>query len=398
MNRPIYLDYMATTPVDEEVITAMMQCMSKESAFGNSASASHYYGFQAKELVDKARQQVATTIGADPREIIWTSGATEANNLALQGAAHFYRRQGKHIITMQTEHKAVLDVCQHLAAEGFEITYLKPHENGLLDLMKLKNALRPDTILVSIMQVNNETGIIQDIRGISEIVKTHSGALLHVDAAQSIGKISVDVNELAVDLLSMSAHKAYGPKGIGALYLRRQPRVRLQPILFGGGHEHGLRSGTLAVHQIVGMGVAFQLAEKKLIEDNARIMRLRQQFWQGLQKLEGVRLNTDATAHIPHCLNICFSGIDGEALMVSLRQVAVSSGSACNSANPEPSHVLLAMGVSRMDANNSLRISLGRYTTAHEIELATQYFSEQVTRLRQASPIWEKIKLNLKNR
>lgn len=394
--RPIYLDYMATTPIDDVVITAMMQCMNKSTAFGNSASASHYYGFQAKEYVDKARQQVAGVIGADSREIIWTSGATEANNLALQGAARFYQRKGNHIITMSTEHKAVLDVCHYLETQGFEITYLKPEENGLLDLNRLKNSLKSGTLLVSIMHVNNETGVIQDIKGISDIVKQY-GALLHVDAAQSVGKIRVDVNALGIDLLSMSAHKVYGPKGVGALYVRRQPRVRLQPILFGGGHEYGLRSGTLPVHQIIGMGAAFHMAEKHIEKETARIAILRQKLWQGLQKLGGLRLNTDAKACVPHCLNVCFSGVDGEALLVSLRRVAVSSGSACNSANPEPSHVLLAMGVSRMDARNSLRISLGRYTTPEEIEQAIDHFSEQITRLREASPIWDEVKKNLKS-
>lgn len=394
--RPIYLDYMATTPIDEIVIQEMLQAMSKEGAFGNAASASHYYGFQAKELVNKARQQVATSIGADSREIIWTSGATEANNLALQGAAHFYQRNGKHIITMATEHKAVLDVCKFLGTEGFEITYLKPMNNGLLDIEQLKNAIRSNTILISIMQVNNETGVIQDIPAISALAKEH-GAILHVDASQGMGKTPIDVNVLHADLLSLSAHKVYGPKGIGALYVRRQPRIRLQPIVYGGGHEQGLRSGTLPVHQIVGMGVACELAIKNYTDEVLRISQLRQKLLQGLQQLDGVFLNTNAE-QVPHCLNLCFEGIDGESLMVSLRQVAVSSGSACNSASPEPSHVLLAMGLSRLEAHNSLRISLGRYTTEDEVDKTIQHFHEQVTRLRQASPIWDKVKSNISNR
>lgn len=394
-HRPIYLDYMATTPVDPRVIEAMMLTMGPSADFGNPASASHGYGFAAKEHVDKARQQVATAIGAEAREIVWTSGATESNNLALQGAAHFYQRRGKHIITLATEHKAVLDVMAYLASNGFEITYLRPQPNGLLDLNELAAALRADTILVSVMWVNNETGVVQDLAAIAELVKA-KGALLHVDAAQAIGKVEVDVSRLPIDLLSLSAHKVYGPKGVGALYVRREPRVRLQPLLYGGGHEHGLRSGTLAVHQLVGMGAAYHLAQQVGSAELPRIAYLRERLWAGLSALGGVYQNTDTAARVPHCLNVFFDGVDGEALLVSLRDVAVSSGSACNSANPEPSHVLLAMGLTRVRAHNSLRLSLGRFTTEAQIDQAIAHFATQLQRLRAASPIWDRVQQRLK--
>lgn len=393
--RPIYLDYMATTPADPQVIEAMLSVLGPNADFGNPASASHAYGYAAKEHVEKARQQVASAIVAQAREIIWTSGATESNNLALQGAAHFYQRRGKHIITLATEHKAVLDVMAFLASEGFEITTLKPMANGLMDLAALDAALRPDTLLVSVMWVNNETGVIQDLPAIAAKVKA-KGALLHVDAAQAVGKVAIDVSQLPVDLLSLSAHKVYGPKGVGALYVRREPRVRLQPLLYGGGHEQGLRSGTLAVHQVVGMGAAYALAQQNLAQEVARIAELRDRLLQGLLALGGVHENTDAFARVPHCLNLFFEAVDGEALLVSLREVAVSSGSACNSANPEPSHVLLAMGHSRLRAHNSLRLSLGRYTTAAQIDQVIAHFATELARLRAASPLWDRVKQQLK--
>ncbi len=391
MKRPLYFDYLSTTPVDPRVIDKMQSCLGVDGAYGNPAAVTHYYGFEAQEWIDKARQQVANAVGCQAQEIIWTSGATEANNLAIQGTANFYQRQGNHLIVMQTEHKAVLDTFKFLQSQGFEVTFLKPSANGLLDLETLKAAIRHETLLISTMHVNNETGVIQDIKAIGSIAKEH-GIKYHVDAAQSIGKVALDLSTLPVDLASFSAHKSYGPKGVGALFVRRQPRTRLQALFYGGGHEQGLRPGTLATHQIVGMGEAFQLATQYLDEEYSRINSLSKVFWQRLSALEGIYQNTETPQKVPHCLNLRFDGVDAEALLLSLRDLAVSTGSACNSASPEPSHVLLAMGLSRLDAQNSLRISLGRYTQASDIDQAVTSISKEVKRLRAISPVWERIK------
>ena len=391
MKLPIFLDYMSTTPVDPSVLEVMLTCLTTDGFFGNPASRSHRYGWEALQCITKAREQVAALINAEPLEIIWTSGATESNNLAIIGAARFYQRQGKHLITMSTEHKAVLDTMAYLESQGFEVTYLNPKLNGLLDLHLLEKSIRSDTILASIMQVNNETGVIQDIAAIGDITRSR-GVLLHVDAAQSAGKIPVDVKALKVDLLSLSAHKVYGPKGVGALYISRHPRVRLEPLIHGGSHEQGMRSGTLATHQIAGMGKAFELAKEFLLSEAQRISSLRNRFWKSIASLSGVHLNGDEAHCIPGCLNFSFDAVEGESLMLSLRDIAISSGSACNSANTSPSHVLLAMGLSRQQAYNSLLISLGRFTTIEEIDYAAAHLIEQVTRLRNMSPIWETVK------
>ncbi|ACJ20207.1 IscS subfamily cysteine desulfurase [Coxiella burnetii] len=391
MKLPFYFDYMATTPADPAVVGAMVASLTKEGVFGNSASENHRYGWEARQLIENARESVAKLINADPREIIWTSGATESNNLALKGAASFYRRQGKHIITMSSEHKSVLDTCAHLAFSGFEITTLTPEPNGLLNLEKFEAAIRPDTILASILHVNNETGVIQDIHAISEITRRH-GILFHVDAAQSAGKIPIDLQAVSVALMSFSAHKIYGPKGIGALYVRAKPRVRLEPLIHGGGHEKGLRSGTLATHQIIGMGKAFELAKLHLEDDNKHLTQLRDRLWNGLVKLGGLHINGANAPRIPGCLNIRFDGVEGESLLVSLQKVAISSGSACNSASSLPSHVLTAMGLTREEADNSIRISFGRFTTQEEVDGAVEHITEQVNRLRKMSPVWETVK------
>lgn len=391
MKKPIYFDYMSTTPVDSRVIAKMQQCLGVDSAYGNPSSATHYYGFEAKEWVDQARQQVARTLNCQADEIIWTSGATEANNLAIQGVAQFYRRQGNHLIVMQTEHKAVLDVFKFLETQGFEVTFLKPLPNGLLDLETLKAAIKPKTLLISVMHVNNETGVIQDIQTIGEIAKQH-GIKFHIDAAQSVGKAALDLQHLPVDLASFSAHKAYGPKGVGALFVRKQPRTRLQPLFYGGGHEQKIRPGTIATHQVVGMGAAFDLVRQLFNDESQRIKILSEKLWHGLKSLGGIYQNADTPSKIPHCLNLRFEGVDGEALLVSLREMAVSTGSACNSANPEPSHVLSALGLTRVQAQNSLRISLGRYTSEADIDVALQAITREVTRLRAISPVWERIK------
>lgn len=394
MQRPIYLDYMATTPVAPSVIEKMNQCLAYDGAFGNPASSSHPYGYAASELVDKARQQVALAVGAEAKEIVWTSGATESNNLALQGAMHFYRRQAKHLITSASEHKAVLDCTKFLESEGIEVTYLKPESDGHLDLAKLEAAIRPDTGLISLMHVNNETGVINDIAAIGEIAHKH-GVKYHVDAAQSVGKVVVDLAKLPVDLMSFSAHKVYGPKGIGALFVRRQPRMRLQPLLYGGEHEFGLRSGTLPTHQIVGMGEAFDLASKHFSANDAKVRALSETLWGELSKMERVFLNTQQALKVPHCLNLRFDGVDSEALLVSLRDIAISTGSACNSANPAPSHVLLAQGLTRVEAQNSLRISLGHMTTEAEMKHAAAHISQQVAKLRKMSPVWGRVAKNI---
>ena len=391
MKLPIYLDYMATTPVDPVVAEKMQGFLTKDGVFGNPAS-QHAYGWDAAQHVLKAREQVAALINADPRDIIWTSGATESDNLALKGAARFYQRQGKHIVTMATEHKAVLDTCAYLESQGFEITYLNPEPSGLLNLNQLEAVLRAETILISVMHVNNETGVIQDIHGIGQIARRH-GILFHVDAAQSAGKVPIDLAKIPVDLMSFSSHKLYGPKGIGALFVRRP--VRLEPLIHGGGHERGLRSGTLPTHLIVGMGEAFALAQAQFRQDEKHIRQIRHQLWEGISALGGVHINAEEVNCIPGCLNLYIEGVEGEALMTSLQQVAISSGSACNSANPEPSHVLVAMGLPREQAYNSLRVSFGRFTTEEEIRNAITHIHTEVKRLRSLSPLWDKVKTNV---
>lgn len=386
MKLPIYLDYMATTPVDPQVIEKMLGCLGPGGVFGNPASQSHRFGYDARQLVETARQEIAELINADPREIIFTSGATESNNLGIKGAALFYARQGKHIVTMATEHKAVLDSCHYLESQGFEVTYLKPEKNGVLDPDKFKQALRAGTTLVSIMYVNNETGVIQDIKALSAITRER-GILFHCDAVQAAGKVPIDMRDLSVDLMSFSAHKVYGPKGIGALYVRRSPPLQIQALQHGGGHERGLRSGTLPTHQIVGMGAAFTLAKQAMQTDNERIKNLSDYLLGNLRKIKGFHLNGDSAHKVPNCLNIYFEGVDGESLLLSLRDLAISTGSACNSANPDASHVLLGMGLDRRDAYNSLRISVGKFTSREEIEFAAKYITEQVGKLRELAPL-----------
>jgi cysteine desulfurase len=386
MQLPIYLDYMATTPVDPQVITKMITCLGMEGSFGNSGSQTHYYGWQAADLIENARRQVAALINADSREIIWTSGATESNNLALKGACHFYQRQGKHIITLKTEHKSVLDTCAYLEQEGFKITYLTPDQNGLLNLNDLKTAIQPDTILISIMHVNNETGIIQNIEEISKLAK-ENGILFHCDAVQAAGKIEIDVQKAHIDLLSISSHKLYGPKGIGALFIRRNPKVRLTSQIHGGGQEQGLRSGTLPTHQIVGMGEACAIAKQRLAIDALHIQTLMSAFWKQMNTLDGLELNGDLNHQVGNCVNISFKDVDNETLLVSIPEIAASGGSACNSASHEPSHVLLAMGIHRKRAGQAIRFSIGRFTTLAEIEVAAQKIITQVQRLRAFSPV-----------
>ncbi len=383
---PIYLDYAATTPVDPRVAEKMIPHLT--SSFGNPASRSHAYGWQAEAAVETARAQVAELVGADPREIIWTSGATESDNLAIKGAAHFHRAKGNHLITLATEHKAVLDTMRELEREGFQVTYLKPQPNGLLDLETFKAALRPETILASIMLVNNEIGVIQDIAALGAVCRER-GILFHVDAAQAPGKVAIDLNTLPVDLMSFSAHKTYGPKGIGALYVRRRPRVHLAPLIHGGGHERGLRSGTLPTHQIVGMGEAYRLAGELMVEENARVLTLRDRFLAGIADMEEVYLNGDLEQRVPHNLNVSFNFVEGESLMMAVKELAVSSGSACTSASLEPSHVLRALGRSDELAHSSLRITLGRYTTAQDIDFAVALLKDKVARLRALSPLWD---------
>ncbi|MCB1757047.1 MAG: IscS subfamily cysteine desulfurase [Gammaproteobacteria bacterium] len=391
VNVPIYLDYSATTPVDERVAKKMCDCLTMQGTFGNPASRSHVFGWKAEELVEEARRNVADLIGADPREIIWTSGATESDNLAIKGAAQFNQKKGKHIVTMKTEHKAVLDTCRQLEREGFEITYLDPMPNGLLDFDKFQAALRDDTVLVSIMHVNNEIGVIQDIAAIGKITRERK-ILFHVDAAQSPGKVAIDVNDMNVDLMSLCAHKVYGPKGVGALYVRRKPRVRLEAQIHGGGHERGLRSGTLATHQIVGMGEAFRYAREEMVEENKRITALRDRLWNGLKDMEEIYLNGDEVQRIPGNLNVSFNFVEGESLMMSLKGVAVSSGSACTSASLEPSYVLRALGRSDELAHSSIRFTLGRFTTEEEVDYTVQTMRSAVEKLRELSPLWDMYK------
>ena len=391
MKLPINLDYSATTPVDPRVAEKMCDCLTLQGNFGNAASRSHAYGWRADEAVERARRDVAELVNADPREIVWTSGATESDNLAIKGAAHFYRKKGKHVVTCKTEHKAVLDTCRRLEQEGFEVTYLDPEPNGLIDLKKLSAALRDDTVLVSIMHVNNEIGVIQDIEAIGEITRERK-IIFHVDAAQSAGKVPIDLASLKVDLMSFSAHKIYGPKGIGALYVRRKPRVRIEAQMHGGGHERGMRSGTLATHQIVGMGEAFRLAREEMDEDNKRILALRNRLWNGVKDIEEVYINGDMDHRVAANLNVSFNFIEGESLIMAIKELAVSSGSACTSASLEPSYVLRALGREDELAHSSIRFSLGRFTTEEEVDFAISKIGDQVARLRELSPLWDMYK------
>ncbi|WP_397475281.1 IscS subfamily cysteine desulfurase [Pusillimonas sp.] len=384
--RPVYLDYSATTPVDPRVVDKMVPWLYQN--FGNPASRSHAYGWDAEEAVEQARAEVAALVNADPREIIWTSGATESDNLAIKGAAHFYSGRGKHIITVKTEHKAVLDPCRELERQGFEVTYLDVQEDGLIDLEAFKQALRPDTILASVMHVNNEIGVIQDIAALGEICRD-KGVIFHVDGTQGAGKLEIDLQALKVDLMSFSAHKVYGPKGIGALYVRRKPRVRLEAQMHGGGHERGFRSGTLATHQIVGMGEAFRLARLEMATENERIRALRDRLHKGLSQIEEVYVNGDMTQRVPHNLNISFNYVEGESLIMAIKELAVSSGSACTSASLEPSYVLRALGRNDELAHSSIRFTLGRFTTEQEIDFAIKLVNDRVAKLRDMSPLWE---------
>ncbi|GGH61626.1 cysteine desulfurase IscS [Comamonas phosphati] len=386
---PIYLDYGATTPVDPRVVDAMIPWLREH--FGNAASRSHAWGWEAEEAVEKARLQVAELIGADPREIVWTSGATESDNLAIKGAAHFYQGKGKHLITVKTEHKAVLDTMRELERQGFEVTYLDVQENGLLDLEVFKAALRPDTILVSVMAVNNETGVIQDLNTIGSICR-EKGIIFHVDAAQATGKMPLDMQTMPIDLMSLASHKTYGPKGIGALYVRRKPRVRLEAQMHGGGHERGMRSGTLPTHQIVGMGEAFRIAKEEMAKDLEHAKRLQQRLLDGLKGIEQVFVNGDLEHRVPHNLNMSFNFVEGESLIMGIKGLAVSSGSACTSASLEPSYVLRALGRSDELAHSSLRMTIGRFTTEEEIDTAIAAIRTNVAKLRELSPLWEMYK------
>ena len=386
---PIYMDYSATTPIDPRVAQKMIPYITEH--FGNPASRSHPYGWEAEEAVEEARAQVAALVNADPREIVFTSGATESDNLALKGVAEFYQDRGKHIITVKTEHKAILDTARELERKGFEVAYLDVLENGLIDLDALKAAIRPDTILVSVMMVNNEIGVIQDIEAIGELCRD-KGVFFHVDAAQATGKVEIDLQKLKVDLMSFSAHKTYGPKGIGALYVRRKPRVRLEAQMHGGGHERGMRSGTLATHQIVGMGEAFRIAKDEMDEENARIKALRDRLWAGLSTMEEVHINGDMTQRVPHNLNVSFNFVEGESLMMAIKDVAVSSGSACTSASLEPSYVLRALGRSDELAHSSIRFTVGRFTTEAEIDAVVKLLQDKIGKLRELSPLWEMYK------
>ena len=383
---PIYMDYSATTPVDPRVAEKMIPYLTGQ--FGNPASRSHAYGWDAEAAVENARNEVAKLVGADPREIIWTSGATEGNNLAIKGAAHFYKDKGKHIITVKTEHKAVLDTVRELEREGFEATYLQPQDDGLITLEQLEAAIRPDTVLVSVMLVNNEIGVIQDIPGISALCRKH-GVIFHCDAAQATGKVQIDLAQWPVDLMTFTAHKTYGPKGIGALFVRRKPRVRLEAQMHGGGHERGLRSGTLATHQIVGMGEAFRLARLEMGTEVERVRMLRDRLWAGLSQIEEVYLNGDLDARVPHNLNVSFNFVEGESLIMAIKEIAVSSGSACTSASLEPSYVLRALGRSDELAHSSIRFTIGRFTTEADVDFTIDLLKRKIDRLRELSPLWE---------
>ena len=391
MKTPIYLDYAATTPVDPRVAQKMSECLLAEGKFGNPASRSHKFGWEAEEAVEIARRQVADLVNCDPREIVWTSGATESDNLAIKGVAHFYRTKGQHIITSKIEHKAVLDTCRHLEREGFEVTYLEPGEDGLISAESVEQAIRDDTTIVSIMHVNNEIGVVNDIAAIGEVTRARK-VFFHVDAAQSAGKIDIDLETLKVDLMSFSAHKIYGPKGVGALYVRRKPRVRLEAQIHGGGHERGMRSGTLATHQLVGMGEAFRIAKEEMHTESTRIMDLRQRLWDGLGDMEEVYVSGDMDQRIPGIINMSFNYVEGESLIMSLPDLAVSSGSACTSASLEPSYVLRALGMNDELAHSSLRFSVGRFTTEEDVDTAIADVRSAVEKLRELSPLWDMYK------
>ena len=387
---PIYLDYSATTPVDPRVTQKMIPYLTEH--FGNPASRSHPFGWEAEAAVEEAREQVARLVNADPKEIVWTSGATESNNLAIKGAAHFYAStKGRHIITVATEHKAVLDTCKELEREGYEVTYLEPQENGLITLDQFKAALRKDTVVATVMAVNNEIGVIQPIAELGELCRAN-GTIFHVDAAQATGKMPIDLVKLKVDLMSFSAHKTYGPKGIGALYVRRKPRIRLEAQMHGGGHERGMRSGTLATHQIVGMGEAFRIAREEMATENERVRMLRDRLMKGLLDIEAVYINGDMESRVPHNLNVSFAYVEGESLMMAIKDIAVSSGSACTSASLEPSYVLRALGRSDELAHSSIRFTLGRFTTEEEVDYTVRLLHEKIAKLRELSPLWEMYK------
>ena len=390
-DKPIYLDYSATTPMDPRVVTEMLKYMGPETSFGNPASRSHSFGWEAEKAVETARKNIADLVGANPKEIIFTSGATESNNLAIKGVAHFNKKRGMHIVTCKTEHKAVLDSCRQLEREGYEVTYLDPMENGLIDLDAFKNALRDDTTLVSIMHVNNEIGVIQDIEAIGAICRERK-IVFHVDAAQSAGKIDINLDELPVDLMSFSAHKIYGPKGIGALYVQRKPRVRLEAQMHGGGHERGMRSGTLATHQIVGMGEAFRIAKEDMAEENERLLALRNKLYDGVKDMEEVYVNGDLNHRIAGNINISFNYVEGESLLMALNGLAVSSGSACTSASLEPSYVLRALGRNDELAHSSIRFTMGRFTTEEEVDRTIAHVRKAVEKLRELSPLWDMYK------
>ena len=386
---PIYMDYSATTPVDPRVVDVMIPYLREQ--FGNPASRSHAYGWSAEEAVENARSEVAKLVNADPREIVWTSGATESNNLALKGAAHFYKEKGKHLITVKTEHKAVLDTCRELEREGYEVTYLDVLPNGLIDFEVLKAAVRPDTILISVMFVNNEIGVIQDIPRIGEFCR-EKGIIFHVDAAQATGKVVIDLQTMKVDLMSFSAHKTYGPKGVGALYVRRKPRVRIEAQMHGGGHERGMRSGTLAPHQIAGMGECFRIAREEMQVENERIRMLRDRLWNGLNQIEEVYLNGDMDSRVPHNLNISFNYVEGESMIMALKDIAVSSGSACTSASLEPSYVLRSLGRNDELAHSSIRFTIGRFTSEEDVDFTIDLVKSKIAKLRELSPLWEMYK------
>jgi cysteine desulfurase len=386
MKKPIYLDYSATTPVDPRVAAKMIPYLTEH--FGNPASRSHAFGWETEKAVEEAREEVARLVGCDQKELVWTSGATEAINLALKGAAHFYKGKGKHLVTLKTEHKATLDTMRELEREGFEVTYLEVEQDGLLDLKKFEAALRPDTIVASVVYVNNEIGVVQDIASLGELCRSR-GIIFHVDSAQATGKVVVDLSQLKVDLMSFSAHKTYGPKGIGALYVRRKPRVRIEAQMHGGGHERGMRSGTLPTHQIVGMGEAFRLARLEMATDNERIGKLRDRLWQGLSTIEEVYVNGSLEHRVPHNLNVSFNFVEGESLIMAIKDVAVSSGSACTSASLEPSYVLRALGRSDELAHSSIRFTVGRFTTEEEIDYTVDLVKRKIAKLRELSPLWE---------
>ena len=391
MKAPIYLDYASTTPVDPRVAQKMSECLMAEGNFGNPASRSHKFGWEAEEAVEIARRQVADLIGADPREIVWTSGATESDNLAIKGVAHFYQSKGKHIVTSKIEHKAVLDTCRDLERHGFEVTYLDPGEGGFVSPEQLRDAIRDDTTIVSLMHVNNEIGVVNDIAALGEVCREKK-VFFHVDAAQSAGKIDINLQEMKVDLMSFSAHKIYGPKGMGALFVRRKPRVRLEAQMHGGGHERGMRSGTLATHQIVGMGEAFRIAKEEMHEETKRIETLRQRLWDGVDDMEEVYINGSIDKRIPGIFNVSFNFVEGESLIMSLSDLAVSSGSACTSASLEPSYVLRALGRNDELAHSSLRFSIGRFTTEEDIDVAIEKVRAAVEKLRELSPLWDMYK------